>query len=316
MSDDSGSNVGISQDVTMEALSLLTSVILLSKVLKELGLYCDAEGNIRTATQNQAVDPAARRSDSTRNFDSSFLGATAGTQSQDMHAASTSNPSNNPMQAIVALLGQQLQTQTQVQAPPPSQSVITNGSSNAGSSQNNFSLGSTIAAMIANSTSSSSDASQLASIAQSSTAASASQAQHNEFSTTTASGKRARPARNNRREYRHESFPEKLHRLVTELEQEGREEIISFVGDNEAGFYLTRPDLFEQEIMGKYFRGRKLTTFRRQLVFYGFFRQRKGRNQGAFVNPHFIRGKPELLKNIVRDDRYDDACGSNSKQDG
>lgn len=123
-----------------------------------------------------------------------------------------------------------------------------------------------------------------------------------------------RPSKNNRRDYHHESFPQKLHRLVTALEEDGRDDIISFTGDDTPGFFLNQPEEFEQNIMPKFFRGRKLSTFRRQLVFYGFFRQRKGPLQGAFVNPHFVRGKPELIQHIVRDDRYDDASPSKNFQ--
>ena len=124
--------------------------------------------------------------------------------------------------------------------------------------------------------------------------------------TQAASHSRRRPTKNHKREYRHENFPEKLFRIVTDLENEGRADIATFVGNEDPGFYLNNPPAFEKEIMPRYFRGSKLTTFRRQLVFYSFFRSKTGRHQGAFVNPFFIRGRSDLLSQIVRDDRYDE----------
>ena len=105
-----------------------------------------------------------------------------------------------------------------------------------------------------------------------------------------------------RRQYRHESFVCRLHRIVTQMEAEGRTDIISFNEDG-GGFFLHQPDIFEKEIMPNYFRGRKFCTFRRQLTSYGFSRLRTG---GAYRNPHFVRGRPDLCDDIIRDKRYDE----------
>ena len=105
-----------------------------------------------------------------------------------------------------------------------------------------------------------------------------------------------------RRQYRHESFVCRLHRIVTQMEAEGRTDIISFNEDG-GGFFLHQPDVFEKEIMPNYFRGRKFCTFRRQLTSYGFSRLRTG---GAYRNPHFVRGRPDMCDDIIRDKRYDE----------
>ncbi|KAL7576250.1 hypothetical protein ACA910_013728 [Epithemia clementina (nom. ined.)] len=106
-----------------------------------------------------------------------------------------------------------------------------------------------------------------------------------------------------KRKYDHESFPQKLHRLITNVERQGPVGIISFV--DEGGFRVDKQQAFVDEIMGDYFRGNTWSSFRRQLFSYNFPIQKAGRNKGAFLNPQFIMGRPELCKLIERDGRYD-----------
>ncbi|KAL7576243.1 hypothetical protein ACA910_013722 [Epithemia clementina (nom. ined.)] len=106
-----------------------------------------------------------------------------------------------------------------------------------------------------------------------------------------------------KRKYDHESFPQKLHRLITNVERQGPVDIISFV--DEGGFRVDKQQVFVDEIMGDYFRGNSWSSFRRQLFSYNFPIQKAGRNKGAFLNPQFIRGRPELSKLIEREGRYD-----------
>ncbi|KAL7577317.1 hypothetical protein ACA910_002055 [Epithemia clementina (nom. ined.)] len=110
-------------------------------------------------------------------------------------------------------------------------------------------------------------------------------------------------SRRNKRKYEHESFAQKLHRIVTNLENEGNEDIMSFL--DEGGLWVHEPDIFVKEIMPKYFRGNTWASFRRQLFSYQFPIVKHGRHKGAFQNPHFLRGRPELCARIIRDDKYD-----------
>ena len=106
-----------------------------------------------------------------------------------------------------------------------------------------------------------------------------------------------------KRKYHHETFAQKLHRLITDAESEGKGDVISFLDDG--GFRVSKPQVFVQDIMGKYFRGNSWSSFRRQLFSYRFPVVKYGPNMGAYRNPLFLRGRPELSKYIERDTRYD-----------
>lgn len=102
-----------------------------------------------------------------------------------------------------------------------------------------------------------------------------------------------------KRIYRHESFPEKLHRMLEETEELGRDDIVSFTAEGNA-FEIHQPEAFVKEIVPKYFRHNKLTSFRRQLSMYGFRRMRGGQEPPAYTHELFLRGRPELCKQMVR----------------
>ena len=126
--------------------------------------------------------------------------------------------------------------------------------------------------------------------------------------TTSASGVPPNPPASTRkprtkRKYNHESFAQKLHRIVTNLENSGRGHIMSFL--DEGGLWVHKPDVFVEEVMPQYFRGTTWACFRRQLFSYRFPVQKDGPNKGAFCNPQFLRGRPELCATIERDDKYD-----------
>jgi len=66
-----------------------------------------------------------------------------------------------------------------------------------------------------------------------------------------------------------EPFPEKLMRMLTEVENCGRADVISFI-NNGTGFAIHKPDTFFKEIVPLYFRHSRLSSFKRQLNLYGF----------------------------------------------
>jgi hypothetical protein len=96
-----------------------------------------------------------------------------------------------------------------------------------------------------------------------------------------------------------EAFPEKLYRLLAEAEMDGNVKIISFTPDGRA-FKIHNRQAFIEEVSPKYFRHAKITSFVRQLNFYGFQKLLDGPNRGGFTNPPFLRGHPELLVMVKR----------------
>jgi hypothetical protein len=102
-----------------------------------------------------------------------------------------------------------------------------------------------------------------------------------------------------RRRYRHESFPEKLYRMLEEADREGKSNIVSFTPDG-AALVIHRPAEFADEIVPRYFRHKKLSSFKRQLSMYGFERIAMGPNEGAFYHSMFRRGFPQLCQHIKR----------------
>jgi hypothetical protein len=102
-----------------------------------------------------------------------------------------------------------------------------------------------------------------------------------------------------KREYNHESFPVKLHRLLRETKAQGKQDIISFSGDGTL-VSVYKPSSFEKEILPKYFRHNKLSSFRRLLNMYGFERLRDGVEGGTFRHPSFLKNRPDLCTTIER----------------
>lgn len=65
-------------------------------------------------------------------------------------------------------------------------------------------------------------------------------------------------------------------------------------------FVVTDQDKFLEEIVPRYFKHTKLTSFQRQLNLYGFRRLTKGEDQGAYFHPKFQRGRKDLIPEIKR----------------
>jgi hypothetical protein len=98
-----------------------------------------------------------------------------------------------------------------------------------------------------------------------------------------------------------EKFPGKLYCLLIEAEREGNDHIISFTPDG-CTFKIHDREAFIEVESPKHFRHAHITSFVRQLNFYGFKRQAKGPNRGGFAHPFFLRGHPELLVRIEKKD--------------
>ena len=108
---------------------------------------------------------------------------------------------------------------------------------------------------------------------------------------------------NTLRLYREDSvggpFPLKLQIVLKVTEKLGQQSIISWLPHGRS-FMIHRPREFEQEVMGKFFKQTKLTSFRRQLNLYDFQRISHGRDAGSYYHELFHRGRPLLAKRMVR----------------
>jgi hypothetical protein len=96
-----------------------------------------------------------------------------------------------------------------------------------------------------------------------------------------------------------EPFPEKLHRLLLEVEAAGRGDVISFVANGRA-FAIHQPDKFFKEIVPLYFRQSRLSSFKRQLNLYGFELINTGPARGGYYHEMFVKDHPELCRRMRR----------------
>lgn len=96
-----------------------------------------------------------------------------------------------------------------------------------------------------------------------------------------------------------EPFPEKLHRLLLEVESAERSDIISFVSSGRA-FQIHKADKFFKDIVPLYFRQSRLSSFKRQLNLYGFELINTGPARGGYFHELFIKDQPELCRRMRR----------------
>jgi HSF-type DNA-binding len=96
-----------------------------------------------------------------------------------------------------------------------------------------------------------------------------------------------------------EPFPEKLHRLLTEVETAGLSDVISFVAGGKA-FAIHKPDKFFRGIVPIFFRQSRLSSFKRQLNLYGFELINTGPARGAYYHELFVKDRPELCRQMRR----------------
>lgn len=94
-------------------------------------------------------------------------------------------------------------------------------------------------------------------------------------------------------------FPTKLHLMLSKLEEEGLNDIVSWQPHGRC-FLVHKPKEFVDEIMPTFFRQSKLTSFQRQLNLYGFSRITAGRDRGGYYHELFLRNKLFLCQNMTR----------------
>lgn len=96
-----------------------------------------------------------------------------------------------------------------------------------------------------------------------------------------------------------EPFPEKLHRMLKEAEDNKAEDVVSFFSHGRA-FGVHDVDRFTAEIMPKYFKQSKWNSFARQLNLYGFQRISNGPDSGGYYHELFLKGRPNLCRHMRR----------------
>ena len=96
-----------------------------------------------------------------------------------------------------------------------------------------------------------------------------------------------------------EPFPEKLHRMLETTEREGQSDVVSFFSHGRA-FAIHKPRRFVSEIMHRFFRQTRLTSFQRQLNLYGFRRISQGPDNGGYYHELFLKGRTGLCVNMKR----------------
>ena len=101
-----------------------------------------------------------------------------------------------------------------------------------------------------------------------------------------------------------EPFPERLHRLLTEVEAAGHSDIVSFTEDKQT-FKIHKPNEFFHKIVPVYFNQTRLSSFKRQLNLYGFELIDHGKAKGGYYHKLFMKDEPDLARQIRRiDNKY------------
>lgn len=106
--------------------------------------------------------------------------------------------------------------------------------------------------------------------------------------------------KNGRRGGTSEQFPQKLHRMLSELaKNEGGIDVASFLPHGRA-FVIHNPKKFATEVMPKYFRMSRFSSFQRQLNLYDFRRIADGVDKGAYYHELFLDRRPALCTQMKR----------------
>ncbi|CAM9937216.1 unnamed protein product, partial [Phaeothamnion confervicola] len=76
-------------------------------------------------------------------------------------------------------------------------------------------------------------------------------------------------------------------------------EVVSWTPSGMA-FQVKDQEVFANEVLVRYYKHSKFSSFQRQLNLYGFRKVIKGPEQGAYIHPGFQRAHPELLGEVRR----------------
>jgi hypothetical protein len=96
-----------------------------------------------------------------------------------------------------------------------------------------------------------------------------------------------------------EHFPERLHRMLLDVEEKELGGVTCFLPHGRA-FAVLDEAKFVNEIMPMYFKQSKWNSFARQLNLYGFVRMASGPDAGAYYHELFLKSRPSLCKYMRR----------------
>ncbi|GKY93709.1 hypothetical protein MPSEU_000338100 [Mayamaea pseudoterrestris] len=98
----------------------------------------------------------------------------------------------------------------------------------------------------------------------------------------------------------HAAFPLRLQRILDKLEADGETDVMSWLPHGRA-FIVRDVNRFVNELSPVHFNQSRYASFQRQLHMYGFSRITKNlADKGAYHNPNFLRGRPELAFTMRR----------------
>jgi hypothetical protein len=96
------------------------------------------------------------------------------------------------------------------------------------------------------------------------------------------------------------AFPWMLHRMLEDAEQQGFQDVVSWLPSDEA-FIVHDQDRFMGTIAKTYFSQTHYKSFQRQLNIYGFQRiTTSGPDKGGYTHEFLVRGEPEKCRFMVR----------------
>ncbi len=91
-------------------------------------------------------------------------------------------------------------------------------------------------------------------------------------------------------------FPEKL---MDVLDRDDMGDVLSWMPHGRA-FIVKQPRVFDAEVLPRFFKQSKFTSFTRQLNLWGFKRITKGPDARAYYHELFLRGRPKLCSRMRR----------------
>lgn len=94
-------------------------------------------------------------------------------------------------------------------------------------------------------------------------------------------------------------FPARLHEMLEDTLSEGQDHIISWQVHGRC-FKIHDFDVFARELLPRYFRQTKFSSFKRQMNLYGFRKVLSGTDCGSYYHELFLRGRPDLAMILRR----------------
>ena len=100
------------------------------------------------------------------------------------------------------------------------------------------------------------------------------------------------------RTYNRVRFPSKLYKLLSDVEMQDQESILSWQPDGKS-FKIHNHEVFVSTIIPSYFKMTNYKSFQKQLSVYGFRRISSGPFEGSYYHPKFVHGNEDLCKEMM-----------------